>query len=50
MQYDANNQKIYVFDAQGYVNTGKVYQYTESGVSGLSFTAGLIPTRIYEIK
>ncbi|MBU2020541.1 MAG: hypothetical protein KJ941_12915 [Bacteroidetes bacterium] len=50
IQHDAINQKIYVFDANGYVNTGKVIQYNESGSQGFVFNSGLIPNRIYEIK
>ena len=48
IQYDKQREVLYLFDSRGYVNTGKVYQYSESGGLQRIINTGIIPTKIYE--
>jgi hypothetical protein len=46
MQYSASKNKLYCFDAQGYVNTGFVHEYGMNGSFIQKFNVGLIPNHI----
>lgn len=47
VQYSAENQKVYTFDARSYVNTGLVRQYSKTGELEATFESQIIPTSIY---
>jgi len=46
MQYSTWNDKLYFFDANGYVNTGYVFEYESNGSFVRKFNVGLIPNKV----
>lgn len=46
LQYDAFSDRVYVLNAQGYVNTGFVHVFTANGLYIHQFKVGLVPTAL----
>jgi hypothetical protein len=46
MQYSTWNDKLYFFDANGYVNAGYVLEYDSNGSYVRKFNVGLIPNKV----
>lgn len=47
---DAKTGDVYIADARGFVNTGKVFCYSNKGVRKFSFETGLNPNRIVFVR
>ena len=49
VQFLSETNKIYVMDANSFVNVGKVWEYDTSGNYTRNYSAGLIPSRVLKL-
>lgn len=49
-QFVPSSKRLFLFDAKGYVNAGRLHEYNLSGQKLQTYTTGLIPTHLYEIQ